>query len=66
MNKLGRYDALKIIEARKIINGVRDYNNVKSSPLYRKLSTIVGKLDAVLDTELEPKLQEEYTILGRI
>ena len=66
MNKLDRYDTLKLIEARKIINAIRDYNNICSSPLYKKLNTIVKKIDSILDTELEPKLQEEYNLLGRV
>lgn len=66
MNKLDRYDALKLIEARKIINGIREYNNIISSSLYKKLNTVVGKIDSILDTELEPKLQEEYNLLGRV
>ena len=67
MNKLDRYDTLKLIEARKIINAIRDYNNsCSSSPLYKKLNTIVKKIDSILDTELEPKLQEEYNLLGRV
>lgn len=66
MNKLDRYDTLKLIEARKIINAIRDYNSSCSSPLYKKLNTIVKKIDSILDTELEPKLQEEYNLLGRV
>lgn len=66
MNKLDRYDTLKLIEARKIINAIRDYNNICSSPLYKKLDTIVKKIDSILDTELEPKLQEEYNLSGRV
>ena len=66
MNKLDRYDTLKLIEARKIIDGIREYNNICSSPLYKKLDTVVRKIDSILDTELEPKLQEEYNLLGRV
>ena len=66
MNKLDRYDTRKLIEARKIINGIREYNNICSSPLYKKLTTLVGKIDSILDTELEPELQEEYNLLGRV
>ncbi len=66
MNKLDRYDTLKLIEARKIIDGIRDYNNICSSPLYKKLNTVVGKIDSILDTELEPELQKEYNLLGRV
>ena len=37
-----------------------------SSPLEKKLNTIYTKLEHLLDTELEPKLQEEWNLLGRI
>lgn len=67
MSKLDRYDARKLIEARKTICVVADYNYTSDSqPLYRKLTTIIGKIDRVLNTELEPKLQEEYNLLGRL
>lgn len=66
MNKLDRYDTQKLIEARKIIDGIRDYNNICSSPLYKKLNTVVVKIDSILATELEPELQEEYNSLGRV
>lgn len=66
MNKLDRYDTLKLIEARKIINDVQEYNNIISSPLYKKLSTVIEKIDSILNTELEPKLQEEYNLLGKV
>jgi len=67
MSKLDRYDALRLIEARKIIDGVDAYNYISdSNPLHCKLETIVKKIDYILNTELEPKLQEEYNLLGRI
>ena len=66
MNKLDRYDTLKLIEAKKIIDGIREYNNIYSSPLYKKLDTVVRKIDSILDTELEPRLQKEYNLLGRV
>ncbi len=67
MNKINRYDAQKLIEAKKIINGVADYNyRSESDRLYRKLCTIVSKIDHLLETELEPELQEEYNLLGRV
>ena len=68
MNKLDRYDAKKIVAARKLIDEVRDYNNIniESSSLYRKLNTIIVKLDVILNTELEPELQEEYNRSGRL
>lgn len=67
MIKLDRYDAKKLIEAKKIIEGVRDYNYTSdSNPLFKKLCTITSKIDNVLNSELEPELQEEYDILGRV
>ena len=67
MNKLGRFDGLKLIEARKHINGIAEYiYTSESNRLYRKLMTIVNKIDNVLASELEPKLQEEYNLLGRL
>lgn len=66
MNKLDRYDALKIIEIRKMLEGIIGYNNIESSSLFKKLNTIDNKLEKLLDTELEPKLQEEWRLLGRL
>lgn len=66
MNKLDRYDALKIIEIRKMLEGIIGYNNIESSSLFKKLNTIDSKLEKLLDTELEPKLQEEWRLLGRL
>ena len=67
MSKLDRYDAQKLIEARNKINGVAEYNYTsESNPMYRKLCTIVNKIDRVLETELDPELQEEYNLLGRV
>lgn len=65
MNKLDRYDALKLIKAKKIINEVAVYNYTsESNKLYKKLNTISNKIDKILETELEPKLQEEYNLIG--
>ena len=66
MNKLDRYDALKIIEIRKTLEDIIGYNNIESSSLFKKLNTIDSKLEKLLDTELEPKLQEEWRLLGRL
>ena len=67
MNKLDRYDALKIINIRKELSGIIDYNySSDSDPLTRKLKTIDKKLERLLDTELEPELQEEWKLLGRV
>ena len=67
MIKLNRYDAQRLIDAKKIINGIADYNYTsESNPLYKKIMTIVKKIDKILETELEPKLQEEYNLLREI
>ena len=67
MNKLDRYDALKLEEARCIIAGVRDYNyTCESDSLVKKLNTIVKKIQNILDTELEPELQLHYNSSGRL
>lgn len=67
MNKLDRYDAQRLIQARKMINGIAEYNYTSdSNRLYKKLNTIVTKIDHILETELEPKLQEEYNLLGHV
>lgn len=66
-NKLDRFDAKRLIEAKKIIGGIADYNYTSdSNRLYRKLNTIYKKIDKILETELEPKLQEEYNLIGRL
>jgi len=67
MNKLDRYDALKLIEAKKKVLEVAEYNYTSDSqPLYRKLMTVFNKIDHILNTELEPELQEEYNLTGRL
>lgn len=67
MNKIDRYDGLKLIEAQKIISEVAAYNYTSdSSPVCRKLNTIIAKINRLLETELEPELQEEYNLLGKI
>ena len=67
MVKLDRYDAKKLLETRKKLDEVRDYNYTSdSNPLYRKLSTVINKIDNILNTELEPELQEEYNLVGRL
>ena len=67
MNKIDRYDGKKLIEAKRLIVEVAEYNYTsESNPLYRKLSTIISKLDNVLLNELEPELQTEYEHSGKI
>lgn len=65
MNKLDLYDARKLLKAQELIREVADYNyKSDSNPLFRKLYTLTKKIDKLFDTELEPKLQEEYNLLG--
>ena len=67
MSKLDRYDAKKLIEVRKQIAAIADYNYTSDSqPLYRKLNTIINKIDGILNTELEKNLKEEYKLFGRL
>ena len=67
MNKLDRYDARRLIEAKTTIASIRDYNYTsESNRLYKKLNTICNKIDKILDTELEPEVQLEYSTFGRI
>lgn len=64
MNKLDRYDALQLQNAKKIIQSVSDYNCLPSSPLYKKLETVSKKLDIILSTETESEVQQEYLSHG--
>ena len=58
MNKIDRYDAQKLIKAQKIISEVAAYNYTsETSPVCRKLNTIIAKINRLLETELEPELQ---------
>lgn len=67
MNKLDRYDAQKILEIRSKVREISAYNYTSdSAPLVKKLYTIEKKLTNLLDTELEPELQAEWNLLGRI
>ena len=66
MIKLDRYDALKLQKALQLINEVKDYNNVLSSPVYRKLDTVSKKLDKILAEETEPDVSKEYTSEGKV
>ena len=66
MNKLDRYDALKMQEILKKLNEVEDYNYIPSSSLTKKLATIHNKIENILATELEPKLQAEYNQEGKV
>lgn len=66
MIKLDRYDALKLQIALLLINEVKDYNNVLSSPVYRKLDTVSKKLDKILAEETEPDVSKEYTSKGKV
>ena len=66
MIKLDRYDALKLQKTLQLINEVKDYNNVLSSPVYRKLDTVSKKLDKILAEETEPGVSKEYTSEGKV
>lgn len=67
MNKIDRYDAKKLLEAKKLIKEVAEYNYTSdSNPLCRKLNTVISKLDNILNNELEPELQEDYKLSGRV
>lgn len=67
MNKLDRYDAKKLLNVKGEIRSIMDYNYTSNSNrLYRKLNTILNKVDNLLNTELEPELQEEYRLTKRI
>ena len=66
MNKLGRYDALKLQDAIKIIIEVYEYNYMPSSSLTKKTETVLSKLEYILNTELEADLQREYKEYGRV
>ena len=48
-NKLDLYDTNRLKEARKIINKVYEYNRFPSTPLTKKLWTILGKLDKIIE-----------------
>jgi hypothetical protein len=66
MNKLGRYDALKLQDAIQTITEVYEYNYIPSSSLTKKMETVLSKLEHILDTELEVDLQREYKEYGRV
>lgn len=66
MNKLDRYDALKLQKAMQIIQSVKNYNNLPSSPLYKKLETVSKKLDTILSTETTGEVQKEYCTTNHI
>lgn len=48
-NKLDLYDTNRLKEARKIINKVYGYNYFPSTSLTKKLWTILGKLDKIIE-----------------
>ena len=66
MDKLDRYDSLKLQKAMQIIQSVKSYNNLPSSPLYKKLEIVSKKLDAILSTETTGEVQKEYCTTGHI
>ena len=48
-NKLDLYDTNKLKEAKEIINKVYEYNWFPSTSLTKKLGTILGKLDKIIE-----------------
>ena len=48
-NKLDLYDTNRLKEAREIIDKVYEYNWFPSTSLTKKLSTILSKLDKILE-----------------
>lgn len=48
-NKLDLYDTNRLKEARETINKVYEYNWFPSTPLTKKLGTILGKLDKIIE-----------------
>ena len=58
-NKLDLYDTNKLKEARKLINEVHEYNWFPSTPLTKKLDTILKKLDSVIENEIADKYKSQ-------
>lgn len=54
-NKLDLYDTNKLKEARKLINEVYEYNWLPSTPLTKKLNTVLKKLDGIIENEVAEK-----------
>ena len=48
MYRLDEYDKDKLRNARKLIEEIADYNYVPSSPVSKKLDTILNKIDKLL------------------
>ena len=66
-HKLDRYDAGRLKAALDIIQTVSDSNyTCDSDPLYRKLETVRGKLERILQNDTEPEVAEDYNRLGKI
>ena len=58
-NKLDLYDTNKLKQARKLINEVYEYNWFPSTPLTKKLDTILKKLDSVIENEIAEKYKSQ-------
>ena len=58
-NKLDLYDTDKLKQARKLINEVHEYNWFPSTPLTKKLNTILNKLDSVIENEIAEKYKNQ-------
>ena len=49
-NKLDNYDTIKLMEARKLIYEVYEYNFIsRKDPLSAKLETVLKKIDHILE-----------------
>lgn len=59
-NKLDAYDTNKLDKAKELILQVYEYNYMPSTPLTKKLDTILNKLDNIIEKEQrEPLYWEE-------
>lgn len=59
-NKLDTYDTNKLNKARELILQVYEYNYMPSTPLTKKLDTVIRKLENIIENEQkEPFYWEE-------
>ena len=50
MNKLDNFDTIRLIEARKVIDAVYEYNfKSRNDPLSAKLETLLKKIDHIIE-----------------
>lgn len=57
MGKFDRYDTIRLEKARELLNDVLDYNwgDPHNRDGVNRLTTIISKLDYLIDTKGEPK-----------